>query len=177
VIGWAVRQLVIWGGIGLLTYALVTHGLQLSSLQMPPSPVLTKTTPPASAAVGSAVTNSLVYRADSRGHVVVEGDVNGSAVRFLVDTGATLVALTTRDASAAGFSRNDLSFNSRVSTANGVARVAPVTLRELRIGQFSVRDVPAAVVEDLNISLLGQSFLKRLESYEMRDGVLTLNWN
>ena len=56
-------------------------------------------------------------------------------------------------------------------------RGAAVKLRELRIGQFSVTDVPAVVHENLHVSLLGQTFLKRLDSYEMRDGVLTLNWN
>jgi len=54
--------------------------------------------------------------------------------------------------------------------------MAPVTLREVRIGQLSIYDVPAAVLEHLNISLLGMSFLTRLESYEMRDGKLTISW-
>jgi clan AA aspartic protease (TIGR02281 family) len=58
-----------------------------------------------------------------------------------------------------------------------VTKVATVKLREVRIGQFAVADVPAVVHENLHVSLLGQTFLKRLESYEMRDGVLTLNWN
>ena len=54
--------------------------------------------------------------------------------------------------------------------------MAPVTLRELRIGQLSIYDVPAAVLEHLNISLLGVSFLNRVQSYEMRDGKLTISW-
>jgi len=54
--------------------------------------------------------------------------------------------------------------------------MAPVTLREIRIGQLSIYDVPAAVLENLNISLLGMSFLGRLQGYEMRDGKLTINW-
>ena len=54
--------------------------------------------------------------------------------------------------------------------------MAPVTLREIRIGQLSIYDVPASVLENLNISLLGMSFLTRLQSYEMRDGKLTISW-
>jgi predicted aspartyl protease len=54
--------------------------------------------------------------------------------------------------------------------------MAPVMLREIRIDQLSVYDVPAAVLENLNISLLGMSFLVRLQSYEMRDGKLTITW-
>ena len=78
--------------------------------------------------------------------------------------------------SAAGIARSELVFNRRVSTANGPARMAPVTLREVRIGQLSIYDVPAAVLENLNISLLGMSFLGRLQGYEMRDGKLSINW-
>jgi len=136
---------------------------------------------PADAQAGGAgvkqVPNSMVYRANRQGHVVLSGAVNGTQVRFIVDTGATFVSLTLADARAAGFGPNDLDFNVRTSTANGVARAAAVTLRELRIGQFSAYDVPALVNDNLPVSLLGQSFLTRLDSYEMRDGVLTLNWN
>ena len=67
-------------------------------------------------------------------------------------------------------------YNARVNTANGAARMAPVTLREIRIDQLTLYDIPAAVLENLNISLLGMSFLTRLQGYEMRDGKLTITW-
>ena len=57
-----------------------------------------------------------------------------------------------------------------------MARAAPVRLRRLRIHQLEVDGVDAAVVENLAISLLGQSFLTRIDGYEMRDGVLTLSY-
>jgi aspartyl protease family protein len=98
-------------------------------------------------------------------------------VRFLVDTGASFVALSPRDAAAAGLAGSALVYRGTAATANGPARVAPITLREVRIGQFAASDVAAVVMDNLPISLLGQSFLKRLDSYEMRDGVLTLYWN
>ena len=101
---------------------------------------------------------------------------NGAAVHFLVDTGAGSVALTLADAAAAGIGRGSLDFTARISTANGIARAAPVRLREVRIGQLSVNDVGAFVAENLHVSLLGMSFLKRVEGFEIRDGVLTLNW-
>ena len=87
-----------------------------------------------------------------------------------------MVVLTMKDAAAAGLGRGDLEFSMRTSTANGTARAAPVKLREVRLGQLSIDEVPAAVAENLGISLLGQSFLTRLDSYEMRDGVLTLSY-
>src|SRR5579872_1224527 len=74
----------------------------------------------------SALANSAVYQANRQGHVFVEVMVNGAPVKFLVDTGATFVSLTRADALAAGFSNSELDFTGRTTTANGVARVAPV---------------------------------------------------
>ncbi len=54
--------------------------------------------------------------------------------------------------------------------------MAPVTLREVRLGQLVIANVPAAVIANLRISLLGMSFLSRLQGYEMRGGKLTITW-
>jgi aspartyl protease family protein len=175
-IGWAMRQLLIWGAVAVLFYVFVGDRLSLSLNTAPTASGAASGT--ASGQVRAAQTpNSLIYRPNRQGHVVLDAAVNGSSVHFLVDTRATLVALTPGDAEAAGFGRNNLVFNVRTATANGVGRAASVKLREIRIGQFSAYDVPAVVMENLGTSLLGQSFLTRLDSYEMRDGVLTLNWN
>src|SRR4029077_8531210 len=100
-------------------------------------------------------TNTLVYAANERGHVILDAAVNGATVRMLVDTGASLVTLTHQDARAAGIAPSELVYSRHVTTANGIARMAPVILREIRIGQISIYDVPAAVLEHVNISLLG----------------------
>jgi len=172
-VGWAVRQVAIWGGLALAVYfAIGYHSLWLPSAWAPQptqAPAVTEQQRP-------VPTNSLVYRANPQGHVIIDGVVNGAPMRFMLDTGATAVALTARDAAAAGIARYQLDFNKRVETANGVVRVAPVQLREVRLGQLSVDDVQAVVVDNLEISLLGQSFLTRLQSYEMRDGALTITW-
>jgi aspartyl protease family protein len=171
-IGWALRQLAIWGGLGLVLYAAVADRLPIRHERgLPPVRAVAAPAP----ARGGAP-NALVFRANRQGHVLLDAVVNGAPMRFLVDTGATRVALTLQDAAAAGLTPSDLVFNARVSTASGIARVAPVQLREIRIGQLSVADVPAVVVEHLATSLLGQSFLTRLDGYEMRDGVLTLTY-
>jgi aspartyl protease family protein len=174
-IGWAGRQLVIWGGLCLLLYAAVSHRELLLPQDDGKAAVATAPAPSAEPARPTPV-NALVYHSDKRGHVVLEAVVNGAPVRFLVDTGASYVALTLADAAAAGISRGSLSFTATMSTANGQAHAAPVRLREVRLGQLSIDDVQGVVQDGLPISLLGMSFLKRVESWEMRDGVLTLNW-
>jgi aspartyl protease family protein len=123
-----------------------------------------------------APNRALAYRADRRGHFTLTAAVNGTPIRLVVDTGASLVALTLDDARAAGFGRGELVFGQVTHTANGPVRFAPVNLREIRIGQLSIENVPAAVIENLDQSLLGMSFLKRLKGFEMREGVLTISW-
>ncbi len=169
-IGWALRQFLLWGLAAATIYVIAAASLHRGAVSRQGAAAPARTVQP-------ALPTSLVFHANHQGHVIVDGVANGAAMRFLVDTGATLVALTSADAAAAGIGPGSLRFTGTVSTANGTARVAPIRLRELRIGQFSTTDVSAVVIENLNISLLGQSFLKRLDSYEMRDGVLTMNWN
>jgi clan AA aspartic protease (TIGR02281 family) len=121
--------------------------------------------------------NELVYRADGRGHFYLDAEVNGTPVHFLVDTGATLVSLSPQDARAIGLAPDELNFSAVMSTANGTARAAPLRLRSLRLGQLEVEDVPAVVMEQpMGVSLLGLSFLNRLDGYSIRDGRLTLDW-
>ena len=102
-------------------------------------------------------------------------DVNGTPTKFLLDTGATTVALSLADALAAGMNRNGLVFEAHAETANGIARAAPVRLHEIRLGGFVVRDLPAVVIEGLDVSLLGMGLLRRFESFEMRGGKVTIN--
>jgi aspartyl protease family protein len=121
--------------------------------------------------------HTLVYRTDSRGQYSFTAAVNGASVRFLVDTGADLVMLTPEDAGAGGIDPRALVFNRRAITANGEVRIALVVLREIRIQQLSINNVVAAVQEqNLKQSLLGMSFLKRLKTFEMREGALTISW-
>lgn len=111
------------------------------------------------------------------GHYLVDAVVNGTPVRFLVDTGASDVVLTMEDAERLGLDPRTLRFTQRFATANGEVRGAPVVLRELRIGQFSLFDLPASVNEGpLSISLLGMSFLGRLSGYQVENGRLILHW-
>jgi clan AA aspartic protease (TIGR02281 family) len=173
-IAWACRLVMIWGGCALLIYAVVGQRA-LWIAQDSAKPAAEASPAPAEAQPQVAI-NTLVYHANRQGHVLLDAVVNGTPVRFMVDTGATLVALTLKDAAAAGIARYQLDYSGRASTASGEARFAPVRLREVRLGQLAIDDVPAAVIENLGTSLLGMSFLKRMQSYEMRDGTLTITW-
>jgi aspartyl protease family protein len=126
----------------------------------------------ATAALGAVVE----IKAARNGHFNAEAEINGRPVEVMIDTGASMVALSYEDAERAGLYLNKSDFSRAVSTANGVARVAPVTLDRVSIGDITVRDVPAAVAEPgrLRTSLLGMSFLNRLSRFDMRSGTLVL---
>jgi aspartyl protease family protein len=113
---------------------------------------------------------------DRRGHFLVETAVDGRRLSMLVDTGASVVALTAEDAAAAGLRPFPSDFTRRISTANGEVAVAAVRIRELRIGDIHVRNVEAVVMPAgrLGVSLLGMSFLRQLRSFDISDGRLTL---
>lgn len=101
------------------------------------------------------------------GHFWADADVNGQPVRFLVDTGATAVALTPADAQRLGFKTADLKYGHNVTTATGSTRAASVTLTSVSINGARLQDVKALVVaEGLDVSLLGMSYLGRLTRFE-----------
>lgn len=101
--------------------------------------------------------------ADARGHFVTTGAVNGQAVRFLVDTGATMVSIGAADAARIGI---DWRRGQRgaVQTANGVVPVWKVRLDTVRVGEITLHGVDGIVHEtELPVALLGMSFLSRME--------------
>jgi aspartyl protease family protein len=116
-------------------------------------------------------------KAGAFGHFHTRAEINGRPVNVMVDSGASMVALTYEDARAAGFYVRDSDFTHRVNTANGTARVAPVTIDRVSIGDITVRNVPGAVLEagKLETTLLGMSFLNRLQRVDMRSGLLVLH--
>jgi len=113
--------------------------------------------------------------ADRSGHFVVDGQVNGATVRFIVDTGASGVTIGARDAERIGFRLSALDYSQRAMTAGGTVEVAPVRLREIQIGSIRLENFPATVNPKMaDVSLLGMSFLGRLSGFEVQDGALIL---
>ena len=118
---------------------------------------------------------SVRVRAHRDGHFYVNSRANGQEIRFLVDTGATSVALSPADAARIGFDLAQLDFSRRLQTAGGMVRGAPVVIRSLEIEDIRLSNVRAIVNEQaMPHSLLGISALDRLRGYEVRDGTLTL---
>jgi len=115
-------------------------------------------------------------KAGALGHYRAQAEINGRPVEILVDSGASLVVLSHEDAERAGLRPRAQDYTQRVSTANGITRVAPMLLDRVSIGDISVRNVEAAIGEPgkLGQSLLGMTFLGRLQRVDMRAGVLLL---
>ena len=119
--------------------------------------------------------NAITFRADNNGHYRVNAEINGEKVDFMIDTGATSVVLTMNDAEKIGFNLDDLTFVAPASTANWVVYNAPIRLNALSVGPIRVESVEGFVNQgELDISLLGMSFLNRLSGYEVKNGLLTL---
>jgi aspartyl protease family protein len=116
-------------------------------------------------------------RAGRNGHFFAQAEINGRPIDVLVDTGASGVGLSYEDAEGAGIHVQSNDFIWHSHTANGVVKVAPVTIDRISIGDITVRNVQGTVAEPGRMStgtLLGMSFLNRLRRVEMRDGTLLL---
>ena len=125
--------------------------------------------------VAAAYGETMVIPPGRGGQYRVDAEINGREIAMLVDTGATIVALSRRDAEQIGLAPHQLDYSGRVQTANGVARVARIMLDEISLGGITVRDVSAAVIDaPLGMSLLGMSFLSQLDGFAVEDGKLVL---
>ena len=113
------------------------------------------------AASNASSSASVTLSADTRGHFVVDGQINGGTVRFLVDTGATVVSLSSGEAQ-----RLRINYRSgalvRMNTANGIANAWQVKLDTVRVGDITLDNVDAVVMDNQSMPvLLGMSFLNR----------------
>lgn len=111
------------------------------------------------------------------GSYLVFGAVNGAPMRFLVDTGASDIALSPSDARKAGIDTGALRYERPYATANGVGYGATVTVDRLTVGAITLSNVPVSVQQaEMGVSLLGMDFLRRLKSYSVQDRKLILRW-
>ena len=119
---------------------------------------------------------TVVLTADAAGHFLARGSINGTSVRFLVDTGASMISIGTSDARRIGVdaSMGQLGYT---QTANGVAPVARVKLNTVKVGDIVLNNVDATIhQQDMPVVLLGMSFLNRMEMQRNGD-TMTLKKN
>jgi aspartyl protease family protein len=131
---------------------------------------------PASAPVKFSALGS-EFPPNAHGQFHLDTVVDGAAITMLLDTGASLVALSSEDAIRAGVHLHPGDFRSSLATANGVVKAAPVRIRELKVGGITAHDVEAVVLPpgSLAQSLLGMSFLRRVDRVEIVYGRLRLS--
>jgi aspartyl protease family protein len=117
-----------------------------------------------------------VLKAENGGHYFATADINGTPVKVMIDTGASAVALPYAEAERAGLKPRLLDFSIPISTANGTVYGAATIIRRVEINSIRVSDVRAFVLPEgaLEITLLGMSFLSRLDGFSVQDGKLTL---
>jgi aspartyl protease family protein len=129
---------------------------------------------PVAAVAGNGLADAVLTRAED-GHFYADAQVNGAAVHFLVDTGASAVVLTRADAQRAGITASAGEFTASAESANGRVGLKAVTIDRIAIGPVSTNGVQGAVAEnDLPISLLGQSFLARIARVEIAGDIMRL---
>ena len=142
----------------------------LASANAKPQPVHAAPT------VAQASSRSLSIGRDARGHFQTDGRIDGQRVDFMVDTGASLVALNEKSAARFGLRPSRSDYNAVVSTANGTVKGARTRISMIDLGGIVVRDVDALVLPDAALSenLLGLSFLSKLKRFEYANGRLVL---
>jgi aspartyl protease family protein len=124
---------------------------------------------------GAAAPQAAQVSKAADGHYWAQANVNGRWIRFLVDTGASAVALTGADAQRLGLDLDSLDYTRPVNTASGQTKAAVVKLDQVTVAGARVEDVDALVVRDgLSTSLLGMSYLGRLSRFEATKTALIL---
>jgi aspartyl protease family protein len=174
--GKMVRDLLIWAGI-FAAFAVGFAQWQESRTQPAPDSgsVAEGAAQPISETRDERRAGSAIIRKSGDGHFWTDARVNGRTTRFMIDTGASYVALPYSDARRLDVRPRDEDFTVTVQTANGATKAAPVMLREIRISGVTLTNVQAVVLQDgLDTPLLGMSFLNRLDSFEARADTLRL---
>lgn len=117
----------------------------------------------------------IVVNISSDGHFYINTKINGVAVRFMVDTGASDIVLSLQDARRVGIDLKRLNFNRIYHTANGKIAGAMVEVRDFTISNVEFHDVEVSVNKaEMSTSLLGMSFLRRFSKYEFYQDRLIL---
>jgi aspartyl protease family protein len=168
----------------LMIFAAIMVGLgtfmaQMADKMTATSPALANATARKAApaeTVGQAGGRSLLISRDPRGHFLTEARIDGQRIGFMVDTGASVIALNETSAARFGLRPSRGEYNAAVTTANGTVKAARMRIAMVDVGGLVVRDVDALVLPDeaLSENLLGLSFLSKLKRFEYANGQMVL---
>jgi len=175
-----IKEVITIGVIGLaVAWAANNRELIYAQIGLTPSTPHTQTVedintppPPQKSFSGSVVS---IPKNKQDGQYWADARVNSGYVKFLVDTGASSVALTLTDAKKAGIRTRDLTYNVPISTAGGRNYAAAVKINSIAVGGISLKNINALIVKDgLHVSLLGMSYLGKLQKVEATPSSLIL---
>jgi aspartyl protease family protein len=168
------RSVITFAALALSASVIVPRYVMQSNGSTPPA-VMTAH-PVAQPAPAASDSRSVVVSRNAQGHFEIDGRVDGRRLTFMVDTGASVVALTAESAAVLGIHPAEREFTMLVRTANGTVNAAPVELDRVEIDDLVVYNVAALVLPDsaLSDNLLGLSFLSRLRRFEYSEGKLVL---
>ena len=162
----------------ILAAVLVAAGTYMAQMadKMSPAPANAAPRKASAETVAQATSRSLSIPRDARGHFQTDGRIEGQRVDFMVDTGASLVALNEKSAARFGLRPLRSDYNATVTTANGTIKAARTRIAMIELGGLVVRDVDAMVLPDeaLSENLLGLSFLSKLKRFEYANGKMVL---
>lgn len=162
----------IWIGAFALLIGLYAFGPELRHVG---DRMLAVLQPGRAAVSGAAGERRIAVERSQDGQFHLDAMVNGVALRFVADTGASVVALDRTSAAQAGIPTETLRYDTPIRTANGLTRAASIRIDSLAVGSVVRRNVPAVVVgEGLGVGLLGLSFLDTFSSVEFRGDRLVL---
>jgi aspartyl protease family protein len=173
------RKIIIFAAI------LISAGLSMAQTasHMTPTPAaatsnttVQRVAAPSRTTVAQSNSRSVSIPRGAGGHFLTDGRINGQRVDFMVDTGASVVALNERTAARFGLRPSPGEYNAIVTTANGTIKAARTRIAMVELGGLIVRDVDAMVLPDTALSenLLGLSFLSKLKRYEYSNGKMVL---
>src|ERR1700722_18901589 len=153
------RSVLMIAAVALIAAVIVPHYFtKLNAAH--PAPAMMAARPVAAPEPAPADSRSVTVPRNARGHFQVDGRIDGRRLTFMVDTGASVIALTADDAATLGIHPSQSEFTMLVKTANGTVKAAPIELDRVEIEDITVRNVTAMVLPDgaLSDKLLGMSF-------------------
>ncbi|HLD77108.1 MAG TPA: TIGR02281 family clan AA aspartic protease [Rickettsiales bacterium] len=165
----ALKYFAIWGVVAFVGIVLYSYRFEFSSFK---NRILGEVNPASARLDGEG---RLVVNISQDGHFYLDTKINNQSVRFMIDTGASDIVLNINDAKKVGIDSQNLVFDKRYHTANGVVLGASIRLKEIEIAGVKFYDVRASVNSaDLGVSLLGMEFLRQFRRYEFYQDKLML---